>query len=135
MNTNALNLCNSCLPPYEIHVHIENPAPLWERLLHTGSGVDFSLVPAESNQGNIFAKLGLILMAWAQMLAEGTSSKSHQRWLIGCELWSLTISWEAQNFFRVTIVISKASRKLCGCVAGRIGKGKTQGKYCLCHKG
>lgn len=51
---------------------------------------------AESNQENICAQLELIFMDWAQMLAEDTFSMSSQKWLIGCQLWSLTISWETQ---------------------------------------
>lgn len=79
MNTNALHHCNSCLLPYETRVHMERPVPIWKRLLHTGSEVHWPLVPAESKQGNICAKLELDLMDWVQMLAEGTGSKSHQR--------------------------------------------------------
>jgi len=38
-------------------------------------------------------------MDWVQMLAEDTCSKSSQKWLTGCQLWSLTISWETQCLF------------------------------------
>lgn len=94
MNTNALHLCNSCLLPYEIHVHMERPVPIRERLLHAGSGVDCPLVPAESNQGNIWGWFGGVGLRWQKAHAPEPPKMGNC-----CELWSLTIIWETQNLF------------------------------------
>lgn len=50
-----------------------------------------------------------------------------ERWLIGCELWSLTISWETQPLFTELQHFFQDTQNVC--VAGRKGKGKPQGKW------
>lgn len=50
-----------------------------------------------------------------------------ERCLIGCELWSLTISWETQPLFTELQHFFPDTQKVC--MTGRKGKGKPQGKW------
>lgn len=56
--------------------------------------------------------------------------QSHQRWVIAVSFgaWPLAGRHKTSSR-RVTILISKARRKLWVCMAVRIGKGKPQGKW------
>lgn len=145
----SFNNEHKCMTPLQfISAPVWNSCSHWEASSYLGKALAHRqgswlcpLVPAESKQRNLCAKLRLILMDWVEMLAEGSCSKSHQKWLIGCELWSQNINWETQYLFPQSYNPYFQGKQKDVCLCGwEEWQGKGTGTvalehWCLCHKG